>query len=248
MTWALTSTSPGRPAGPGQPLRQRRMGDLVQVPHGVERVDVHPVGHLAGHAERVGVHRRQVDRRRRGVDGPGIEELGEQIEPVELAVEVERGLPGESGPDRPQRLHLLGQLRRRLLVRDGEAPLVVGLHLRAEPEPEPAPAGPLQLPRRQRRHHRAADEGQGDGRAHLQPAGRLQPHRHGEERVVGHLGHPDAVVARPPPPVGLSRGRAPAGTPPAADRASRRSSSRRGSFGRVRTGTAGRRPAAATPH
>ena len=110
-------------------------------------------------------------------------------------MEVERRLPGEGGPDRPQRPHLLGQPGRRLLVGDGEAPFVVGLHLRAEPEPEPAAAGPLQLPRRQRRHHRAADEGQGDGRAHLEAARRLEAHGQGEERVVGHLGHPHAVEA-----------------------------------------------------
>ena len=68
------------------------------------------------------------------------------------------------------------------MVERGAVPaLDVGLHLGAEAEPEPAPARLGQLPRRRRRHHRAA----GERHRHAGQEVEVGGERRGRARKVG---------------------------------------------------------------
>src|SRR5438105_5016789 len=161
----------------------------------VERVDAEPVGHLAGHPGQPVVDAGQVDRRVGHLDRAGIEEVGEEREPVELALEAQRRPLGEGVEDGPQGQDVLPDAGRRPIAGHREALLQVGLDLRAEPEDEPPARQGGQVPRRLGGDHRAAGEGDGDVGAEHDVVGRLGGQGAGDERVVGGFGDPQAGEA-----------------------------------------------------
>ena len=132
---------------------------------------------------------RQPGRRRR--------ELGRhQREAVVLALVAQRLLLLPAAPDRAQRLDVLAQARHRRAPGHAEAPLVVPLHLRAEPEPEAPARLRVQIPGRLGHHHRAARERDADPRRELDALRRDRRERERHERIVRDLGRHHAVEAR----------------------------------------------------
>ena len=119
---------------------------------------VEPVADLTGEAGHADVHARDRDRDVGMIARAGSEEVGEQRERVEVAVEAQRLLALERTPDRPEREHVFPQLRSGMFERHREPALDVGLHLAAQTEGEPALARPGELPRGLRGDHGAAWE------------------------------------------------------------------------------------------
>ena len=138
--------------------------------------------------------RSEVDRRRRPVDRPGVEERRDQVVAVVLTAEAQRVVALERAPDVAQRRDQLAEARRRRLPRNREAPHVVRAHLRPQSEHKASAARPLQIPGGHRGHHRAACE---RGRIAVPRTTCSVDRRCGErqERIVLRLGRPDAVVA-----------------------------------------------------
>ena len=92
----------------------------------------------------------------------------EQAEPVEAALVGERRLTAERRQRGAHGQHVVAHAGDGRVELDAVAPLDVRPHLAAEPEPE-ATVGRLgKLPRRLRREHRAAREGDGDARRQVQ--------------------------------------------------------------------------------
>ena len=113
----------------------------------MERVHVEAVAHLTGEAGHADVHARDRHRDVGVIARAGGEEVGEQRERVEVAVEPQRLLALERTPDRPQREDVLAELRPWMLERHREPALDVGLHLAAQTEGEPTLARTGELPR-----------------------------------------------------------------------------------------------------
>src|SRR5918996_3027586 len=125
-------------AGGLQALVDRRLHVLAQVRGAVERMDVQPLAHLAGHAAHVLVDAGDVHGDFGMLDRPWIEERRHEVEPVELSLEIQLGPVLPAIPDRPQRQHDLAHARRRRLPLHGEPALVVPFDLRAQAQDEAA--------------------------------------------------------------------------------------------------------------
>ena len=115
----------------------------------------------------------------------------------ELAAKVEMRLALPRREDRLDREHDLTHPRRRPGPGCPEAPLDLGLDLRAEPEPEPAVCEHLEVVRRIRKVHRAARKGDGDVRGEVDPgvSGRAGGEHQREEHIVLAFEREDAIDA-----------------------------------------------------
>ena len=98
-------------------------------------------------------------------DRPGRPHRRQQLVAVVLAPELERRRALEGAEDRPQRLDVLPEPWSRVLELARVAALDVGTDLGADAEQEATVGQVGELPRRRRRHHRAAREGDGDAGA-----------------------------------------------------------------------------------
>ena len=166
-TGQYTSHDAGRTTGSFRSGRDRGTNHLVEIPTRVERVHVEPVADLAREAGHAHVHTRDRDRDVRMIARAGGEEVGEQRERVEVALEPQGLLALERSPDRAQREDVLAELRPGVLERHREAALDVGLHLAPQTEREPTLARPGELPRVLRGDHRAPGERNRDRGAEL---------------------------------------------------------------------------------
>lgn len=101
-------------------------------------------------------HRRQRDRHHRQSQLPRREFRRHQREVVVFATKIEflAGFP--AAEDRPQRLHVFAHARGRRHPGHGKPPLVMRLHLAAEPQNEASPGMSLQIPRVIGNDHRTA--------------------------------------------------------------------------------------------
>ena len=137
-TGQYTSHDRGRTTGSFRSGRDRGTDHLVEVPTRVERVHVEPVADLAGEAGHAHVHARDRDRDVGMIARAGGEEVGEQRERVEVALEAQRLLPLE----RARKIARSARTYSRsfgagMLERHREAALDVGLHLAPQTEGEP---------------------------------------------------------------------------------------------------------------
>ena len=98
----------------------------------------------------------------------------------------------EGAEDGPHRQHVLLQAGSRAVERRRVAALDVGAHLRAEAEAEAAAAHVGQLPRRLRRHHRAAGEGDGHAGRQVEPGRGQRRRRDRQVRGAAGLGEDEA--------------------------------------------------------
>ncbi len=155
--------------GAARALEHRGAHDLFEVPQRVERMDVHAVGDLAGHAARPRSHGSDVDRDVGMLDRARAPHRRQQVERPVVAVEVELLLALERAEDRAQSEHVLAEPGSRMIELHRVPTLVVRLHLRPEPEHEVPSRGVGELPRDLGGDHRTAHERERDRGADVEP-------------------------------------------------------------------------------
>ena len=182
-------------AGQGHALGQRRAKLAVQVVDGVQRMDVDPVGHLAGGADHQVVDRGDVQPH--VLEAVTSRHAGgrQQAHPVEPALVGQRSVAAERGPARPHRQHVVTEPGDGRVELRAVAALDVGPNLAAESEPEPPLGGLGELPCDLGRDHRAAREGDRDAGRQVQARRRLVGGGDRQPRRLAHLGEHEAGEA-----------------------------------------------------
>ena len=109
----ITARSPTSRPPRAAPVGELGQHGLAEVGRRVERVDVHAVGHLAGHPQHPRVHRGDVDRRVGHVDRPGRPHARAAARGSSTRPRGRARSPRKAREDRPQRLDVLAQPRPR---------------------------------------------------------------------------------------------------------------------------------------
>ena len=181
----------------GQPGIEDRHDVLLEVLPGAERVELHVVRFLGGDLQHDRTDGGDAQPRQRAVIGLGHEVGRHQGEAIVLALVVELAVALPRRPDRPHRLHVLADARRRRRPRHGEAPLVVGAHLAADAERHARAAEARgEVPADIGHRHGRAGEGDGDAGVQLDALGGGAGDGQRQERLVPVLLGADAGVAR----------------------------------------------------